>query len=207
MNLFSKRRMTRALVLSAGLGLLLSVAPAQAAEYSFKDAAGDATGFQAESTPRPSDPELDILSVTFSSDDKSLTAVVQLEALGTPQGATGATRTAGFTYEGSEYWFRFQAPQPPADNVAASGFLFRKGADTIPCGRCSGKLDPKTKTVRFNAEFKSMTAGMKTMDPDIAPIGPGSKITALTAETYRSIVLLAPYVDGATPAGEVELVL
>lgn len=207
MFLLSKPLLARVMVLLAGLSLLLAGTPAQAAEFSFPDPAGDATGLQVESTPRPSDPELDILSVSFSSDDKSLTAVIHLEALGTPQGATGATRTAGFTYEGNEYWFRFQAPQPPADNVAASGFLFRKGGDTIPCGRCSGKLDPKTKTVRFNAEFKSMTAGMKSMDPDITPIGPGSKITALTAETYRSIVLLAPYADGATPAGEVEFVL
>ena len=203
----SSKRLVRVLVpLVAGV-LLLSNTPARAGESKFPDPAGDATGFQAESTPLPSAPEVDILEVTFTSDAKSLTAVIKLEALGTPSAATGASRTAGFTYEGNQYWFRFQAPQPPADTVAASGFLFRKGGTTIPCGRCSGKLDTKTNSVRFTAEYKSMTSGMKSEDPDIAPIGPGSKITALTAETYRSIGLLAPLADRAVPPGEVEFTL
>lgn len=195
------------LVLSVCLGLTLTTGPAQAAEYSFPDAADDATGLTVESTPRSSDPELDILSVQFSSDATSLSAVVKLAALGTPAAATGATRTAGFTYEGAEYWFRFQAPQAPMDTVVASGFFFRKGADTIPCGRCSGKLDAKTNSVRFTAEFKSMTAGMKSMDSGVTPIGPGSKITALTSETYRTIANTAHMADAAVPPGELEFAL
>ena len=203
----SSKRLASVLLPLLAVVVLLPGAPARAGEISFPDEAGDATGFQAESTPLPNSPELDILEVSFTSDATSLHAVIQLESLGTPSAATGATRAAGFIYEGNQYWFRFQAPQDPFNNIAAYGFIFRKGGTTIPCGRCSGKLDPKTNTVRFSAEYKSMTSGMKTEDPDITPLAPGSTITGLVAETYRSVVLLAPFADAANPASEVAFTL
>ena len=112
-----------------------------------------------------------------------------------------------FTYEGAEYDFRFQAPSPPADSVAATGFFFRKGSTTLTCGRCSGKLDGKTNSLIVDAEFKSMTAGMKAEDSAVKPIGAGSKISALSADAFRTVGLAALDADTAAPTGEVALVL
>ena len=200
-------RFLRVLAVLAAVGLFASAAPARAAEYTFADPAGDATTLIVDNAPKESDPELDILSVTFSSDADSLMAVIKLASLGTPQLATGATRVASFTYEGAEYHLRYQAPQPPFDNVSRPGFNMRKGADPMPCGRCSGKLDPKTNSVIFDAEFKSMSAGMKGMDAATPPIGTGSTITGLNAAANRTILLSAVGGDVAEAPADFELVL
>jgi hypothetical protein len=188
--------------------LALLAPPASAGEASFTDPEGDATGVSSvPSTPRPSDKELDILQVSFSSSAEALTAVVRYAAIGAPPAATGSTRTVTFSYEGADYSFRFQSPQPPADNVSATGFFFRKGGTTIPCSRCSGKFDAKKNSLVLTAEFKSMHAGMKSEDPKVPAIGPGKKISGLRADTFRTIGISALTSDTATPAKPVEMTL
>lgn len=182
--------------------------PARAGEVSFNDPEGDATGISSvPSSPRPSDRELDILRVTFTSSAEALTAVVKYVVNGTPPAATGSTRTVSFTYEGAEYSFRFQSPQPPADAVSATGFFFRKGATTIPCSRCSGKFDGKNNSLIFTAEYKSMHAGMRSEDPKVPPIAPGKKISGLKADSFRTVGLAALTSDSAAPEKPVEMTL
>ena len=196
------------ILLVGAIGLAVLAPGVSAGEASFPDAQGDATGVSdVPTSPRPSDKELDILKVSFTSSADSLTTVVKYSALGAPPAATGSTRTVSFTYEGAEYTFRFQSPQPPMDNVAAVGFLFRKGSTTIPCGRCSGKFDAKNNSLVMTAEFKSMHSGMKSEDAKVPAIGPGKKISGLRANTFRTVGLAALTSDTAQPDKPREMIL
>lgn len=182
--------------------------PANAATLTFTDAKGDATGFVVESTPRPSDPELDILAVSFRTTADTLFVVAKFDKLGTPQLATGATRTINFTYDEADYEFRYQSPAPPQDQVSATGFFFRDSLGmSIPCGRCSGKLDLKAATLSITAPFSSMSAGIKTSKATSPAIKPGVKFSNLNAESLRTISLEGFSADVAAAKPETVFVL
>lgn len=185
--------------------------PAQAGALAWEDTKGDATGWTAqevealESTPRPSDPELDLLFTSWATSGDTIVIVIRLDKLAQPQASQGATYTANFNYDESPYSFRYQNP---ADvSVSARGLFFRAGTTTIPCARCSAKLDGKTNTVTITAALSSMTAGMKSNNPSTPPIGKGSKFTKLQAKTYRSLAAQAFGADISRAKADAEVVI
>ena len=188
---------------------LIAPAPSNAATFRFDDEKGDATGIEEVTpTPRPNDAELDIHWVTFRSTADTLYIVAKFEKLGTPPYATGATRTVGFTYDEAEYNFRYQSPAPPQDNLSATGLFFRDGlGTTIPCGRCSGKLDLKAGTVNITAPYASMSAGIRSSKATSPALKPGAKFTNLNAAGLRTLSLAAVTADQAAAKAEVEFVL
>ena len=90
-----RRILTTAAVASLALAFLLGGSPARAGELSLEDPAGDATGLgEVESTPRPSDPELDILNVKYASTPTELRIDLKMAKIGHPVGSIGYTYRA-----------------------------------------------------------------------------------------------------------------
>ena len=196
------RRLTTA---SAGLlltlALLTTATPVRAAELKVDDPAGDATGFdllgtpEAESTPRPSDAELDILGMSWTSDAKELKLALRLATIGHPVGSAGFTYRLNFTHGGVGYHFLHQVLGPP--DAQTVSFVFRNDDGTAIECRCSGKIDGKTSTWHVTAEIASIGKAIKANGGQ--PIGPGTKFTNLAGSTDRILGFLVA-VDYARPA-------
>lgn len=167
----------------------IGAAPSQAGEFRIDDPAGDATGIDdLESTPRPSDPELDILGVSYASDGKELKIDLKMAKIGHPAGSAGYTYRVNFTHGATQYQFLYQVLVAPFDTPI---FILRSGAtgDEVAC-RCSGKVNGKTATLEIRADIASMGRGMKAFDADAPPFGPGTKLTNLTNSADRVLGVL-----------------
>jgi len=179
-------RLISAVAAVVALGMVSG--PAQAGEFKIPDRAGDATGVDTvESTPRPSDPELDILNVAYSSDGKQLKIDLKMAKIGQPVGSAGYTYRVNFTHGGTQYQFLYQVLEGPF----APGFFFRSGAagDRVTC-KCSGTVNGKTATLEIRADIASMSRGIKAFDSSAPPIGPGTKFTNLNNSADRILGLL-----------------
>ena len=196
-----------AVCILTALGLLLSGGPARAGELAVADPAGDATGLdllgmpEAQSTPRPSDAELDILGLTWRSDAKDIKIDLKLDKIGHPVGSIGYTYRVNFTHAGHDYHFLHQVLGPPeSQNVS---FAFREGSTVIEC-RCSGKIDGKTATLQVTAEIGSLGRALKANGGE--SLGPGTKLTGISASTDRIVGFLMA-VDVAAPAGDAPFII
>src|SRR5688500_11921477 len=96
------RRCLIGFVATLATGLLLAGQPVRAGEFVLSDAADDATGLdeQVRSSPRPSDPELDILDVRYSSTATDLRIDMKLAKVGVPQASQGYTYRVRFGHGG-----------------------------------------------------------------------------------------------------------
>jgi hypothetical protein len=184
---------------TAGVAVVLLPGPAQAGEFKIPDPAGDATGVHTvESTPRPSDPELDILNVAYFSDGKDLKIDLKMAKIGQPVGSAGYTYRVNFTHGGTQYQFLYQVLEGPFNTP---GFFFRSGAagNEVTC-KCSGKVNGKTATLEIRADIASMSRGIKAFDSSAPPIGPGTKFTKLNNSADRILgILVAADLANAKP--------
>ena len=182
----------------SALALLLAGSPVRAGEMNIDDPAGDANGFfPVESTPRPSEEELDILGVKYSSTATEFKIDMKMAKIGIPVASAGFSYRLGFTHSGTSYHFLFERDEVPG--ASGSAFLLRQGATPIPC-RCSGTINGKTATLEVKAEIASLSKALKSFNPDSDPIGPGTEFTGLsnTADRVMGVALIA--VDWAKAA-------
>ena len=194
------RLMTVAALLLA-VAVLLVGSPARAGELNQPDPAGDATAVgDVESTPRPSDPELDILGVKYSSDGKELRIDMKMAKIGQPIGGIGYTYRVNFTHGETQYQFLYQVLAVPG--VDQPSFILRSGAtgDEVSC-KCSGKVNGKTATLEIRADIASLARGMKAFDPDAPPVGPGTNFTNLVNTADRILGCCLVAADFANPKG------
>ena len=184
------------------LALLASAIPARAGDLRVEDPAGDANGFdvtgdrELESTPRPSDAELDILGLTWFSDAKELRLSLKLAEIAHPVGSAGFSYRLNFTHDGRNYHFLYQVFGPPESQFV--DFFFRRDNTVINC-RCSGKVNGKTATLEVTAELASLGKAVKA--DGAAPIRPGTKITGISGSTDRILGFLVAVDQVHAPDG------
>lgn len=100
-------KLRRALLLFVAVLALVSQAAPGRATAEWEDAEGDATALPlVESTPRPSDPELDIVFSGFSVKGDSIVASTRVLKLGVPVGSGGSVFHFGFKYKDDRYYFQ-----------------------------------------------------------------------------------------------------
>ena len=195
-----RRTLTTTGSILIALGLLFWGSPARAGELNVPDPEGDATAVgDVESTPRPSDPELDILGVKYSSDAKELRIDMKMAKIGMPVAAIGYTYRLNFTHGATDYQFLYQVLVEPFNQPV---FILRSGAagDEVSC-KCSGKVNGKTATLEIRADIASLGRGMKAFDSEAPPIGPGTQFTNLTNTADRVVGCCLIAADFANPPG------
>lgn len=185
------------------LTLVLGGSPARAGQLNVPDPAGDATAVgdripQQESTPRPSDPELDILNVHYSSTPTELRIDLKMAKIGHPTASVGYTYRVQFTHGAKEYEFLYQVFNVPG--IDQPLFILRESATgtRINC-KCSGKVNGKTATLEIRAEIASLSKAIKAHDSSAPPIGPGTKFTNLQNYADRITGFLLVAADWAIP--------
>lgn len=194
-----RRTLTATGSILLALVLVLWGSPARAGELNQPDPAGDATAVgDVESTPRPSDPELDILGVKYSSDGKEFRIDMKMAKIGQPAAAIGFTYRLNFTHGATSYQFLYQVLAVPG--IDQPVFVLRSGAtgDSVTC-KCSGKVNGKTATLEIRADIASLARGMKAFDPGAPPITPGTKFTDLVNSADRVVGCCLVAADFANP--------
>lgn len=185
--------------IALAVAIIFAGGPARAGEMKIVDPAGDANGFfPVKSTPRPSEPELDILGVHYASTPTEFKIDVKMAKIGVPAGSVGFSHRLGFTHSGVSYHFLHEVDEIPGVR-SASALLLRQGATAIPC-KCSGKINGKTATLEVRADIASLSRALKSFNPASDPIGPGTEFTRLTntADRVMGVALIA--VDWAEAA-------
>lgn len=189
-----------------GAAVLLGALPAQAGLTQWKDAEGDATGvYNAEVLPIPSEPALDITTVTMTSDGTRLTWSAGIKKLSTspPQGATGYSFRFAFRHEEVPFYLTVAE-----DSIqGTSGTRFQQdpvAGDDLSCRSCVGKIDRKDNRVTITAPLASLSSGIREFDRSLPPVTPGTKVDGLEVLARRQYdfvaVLIFPTVDASRPA-------
>ena len=197
------RRLMGVLTAAIVLSSLLGQSPARAGGLAYEDSAGDATEIFEVDTPRPSDPELDVLHVDWSTSVDTLTIVTRLTELGEPIASNGSAYIQSFVYEGERYEFLQQVSGSPSNQVFPAGLYFRPTDDPVrefSCS-CSARFDFTGKTLTITASLKSMAAAFREYQPDAPRFGPGSVIEAPITTTQRFLGLLFTADHAQPPAG------
>ena len=191
-------------LITAALGLVLVVQPVRAGELVLPDPAEDATGLSEDvrSSPRPSDPELDILEVKYGSTATELRIDMKVAKVGVPQGSQGFTYRVRFGHGGADWEFLFQVLAVPG--FEQPYFTLRPGSaegsqDSIAC-KCSGKVNGRTATLEIRAEIASLSRAIQSYKAGTPPIKPGTKLENLSNVTDRLTGFLLLPADWAEPA-------
>lgn len=196
-----RRTLTTAGAIALAVAVLVGGSPARAGELSVDDPAGDATGVdllgtpEAQSTPRPSDAELDILNMAWRSDAKDLKIDLKLAEIGHPIGSVGYSYRLNFTHAEIDYHFLYQVLGPP--DAQSVSFVFRDADGNVIECRCSGKVDGKTATLQVTAEIASLGRALKTNSG--TALGPGTKLTNITGTTDRILGFLVAVDTASAP--------
>ena len=185
-----KRILVMAVVLaSLAAGGLASPGTA-ASSVDWEDPAGDANGApEVESTPRPSDPELDVLYASFAVQGENMVASARLERLGTAPGSFGSIYRFYFTHKDATYYLmaRTNIPEYP---YASTPAFYRAGAtgvqddEELKCD-CKVTFDNKSNTVSFAIKMAPLKKTLKG----------GGELKALHVLTFRRYTL---FIDGDT---------
>ena len=166
MNALSKASRFVLVALVAALIAGSAGAPASAGSFEWTDPADDAKDFgNAKNTPLPSDPSLDILKTTMTSDDKNLIWELDINELAeAPSIAPGYFFRFNFDYSGQGFVFR-TAKDPQQDEIQ-----FRAQTDLVgfnlPCDGCEIKYDVDASKVVLTVPIESMIAGIAAADTD-----------------------------------------
>ena len=198
------RRLIGVLLLALLIAVPIGPSPARAAGLSYQDAAGDATELFEVQTPRPSDPELDVLQVDWSTSAEALTIVTRFTELGEPVASNGSAYIQSFVYEGVRYEFLQQVSGSPTSQVFPSGLYFRPTDDPTTefgCASCSARFDFTAKTLTITAGLKSMAAAFREYQPEAPKFGAGSILEAPITTTQRFLGLLLTADHASPPAG------
>ena len=172
------------LLIVALVGLAAQAAPSRASAE-WEDTEGDATALPGvESTPRPSDPELDVVWSKFSVSGDSIVATTRVVKLGVAIGSGGSVFQFHFKHKDVGYYLqgltgsaeyqqffintpRFYRvnPDPTADN------------EELRCD-CKFTTDPKTNAAVFTIKTSSVAKPLKA--------SPGAiEMGSLAVKTFR----------------------
>lgn len=183
------KKATSALAFIAILLMVTGAAPTQA-KTAWEDPAGDATGVDdnAPSSPRPSDPQLDIRTASFSVEGDSIIATVKMEKGGFAVASGGTVWRFYFTHKSGTYFFQALAATPEYSQVFTSTPRFYKvptGAVQDPTSngeelKCDCKMvtDVAGGSVKFTIKTAGVAKSLK-----VAP--GGIELTKMDVRTYR----------------------
>lgn len=166
------------------LGLAAQSAPTRA-NAEWKDAQGDATGIpMVESTPRPSDPELDVVSSSFAVAGDSIVATTRVLKLGVPAASGGSVFHFRFKHKDDVYYFQGLTGSAEYQQLFLNNPRFyREGKgptgerEELKCD-CKFSTDPKTNTAIFSIKTASVAKPLKAT--------PGSiEVGTLEVQTFR----------------------
>ena len=200
-----RRTLSSVLSVAAAAGLVLVGSPARAGEVTWTDEPGDATGVvlveeQVESTPRPSDPQLDILKTNWSADGKYLTLVMHLESVtGEPTGSTGRDYRFYFTHKDTRWAVGAQLPSAPMDTAFIQGpIMYNEDTGDYPdCGGCKLTFDEKAKSLTLRVAYDTFDRAFPGSDK----VGPGTKFSDLSSVASRfQIAYIVPADNSDAPA-------
>src|SRR5687768_2708034 len=176
--------------------MLLVARPAQAASFSWNDPEGDAVV-----AVEPSEPTLDLVKATVSSDGSKIEWVAQLKttAADQPPMSAGYFFVFEFTFGDATYDLRVR------EDVSAKTVTLRPaktGAQDLPCKGCEYVLDRKAHRVTVKTPLASLAESIKVHDPEAPKFGAGSTIEAPLVNSYRSYIGISLLADDApSPEG------
>lgn len=184
------RRFLAATLVSCLVAALLSAPGSAAATVEWTDPKGDANGLpRMESSPRPSDPELDILSASFSRKGDSLVASMKLDRVGVVNGSFGSVYRWYFKLKDSEYFFMARtatAEYSQLGYLSTPRFVRAHPSgvsdldEQLKCD-CKATFDDKTKTVAFAIKWEGIKKTLK-----------GGELKGLYAITFRRYPYFIP---------------
>jgi len=169
----------------AGSGL-----PARAGPASWEDPAGDATaisieGVAQESTPRPSDPELDIRAVSFALEGENIVGTASMKAGGFAAGSGGSVWRFYFSHKKNRYFFQAVAATAEYSQVFSSTPRFYRATPEDPTSNgeelkcdCKMTVDAKAGKVRFAIKTAAVAKPLKAAAGSI-------ELTGLELRSYR----------------------
>lgn len=149
------------------LGLVAQASPSRAnAEWT--DDENDATGvLVVESTPRPSDAELDILTSSFAVSGDSIVAKIRVKTLGVPVGAGGAVFHYRFKFKDDTYYFQGLTGSAEYQQLFLNNPRFYRenpdptgDAEELKCD-CKFATDPKTNSAVFTMKTAGLAKAIK----------------------------------------------
>ena len=159
------------------------------------DAGDDATGLIIGGLPRPSDPDLDILSADAALSGTNLVLTMHVAQLSssTPVGGTGDAFDIGFHYGTDAFWVQ------ASRGLTGSGADFGRGDDSrgTSFGEAgvTASFDVANSNVVVSLPLAVLNAHISAGAP---PVGAGSVLDAFSAQTWATVVVLNGGVDSAT---------
>ena len=188
--------MKRAVMISVLAAMAMTagtVLPARASTLAWEDPAGDATaiGFEqvpgGETSPRPSDPELDIRTVGFALQGDSIVATTKMEAGGFPKASGGSVWRFYFSHKQDQYFFQALAATAEYSQVFLSTPRFYRvtpddpdptsNGEELRCD-CKMAVNVDQGTVQFTIKVSSVAKPLK--------VAPGAvELSKLELRTYR----------------------
>ena len=182
--------------------------PARAGSLTYADNAGDATAVRDTNLPRPSDPELDILEVAWSTTADDLIITTELESIGEPVGSNGWAVAQYLDYEGIRFEILVQDVSTPSDQVFGDGVYLRVAGDSsteYPCV-CRTYSEPATAKVTVHVELHSLGTAARIIDPRLPRPRAGATFSDLETVSYRMAGFLLS-ADRAAPPPETTFVV
>ena len=184
--------------------LLLSPTPSRAGAVSYSDPEGDATGVYSLAPPRPSDPELDLRAVTWSTTADELIVTTSLTALGEPLASDGWAVTHYLEYAGIQFEVLIQDVGTATSTIfGPDGVYLRPANDSsteYPCV-CGFTLDAKQAKVTLRVELHSIGSAARYVDPRAPRPTAGAKFTDLRTTSFRVAGALLAADHAAPPDG------
>lgn len=165
----------------------------------WEDESGDATALpEMESSPRPSDAELDILLSSYSVSGDSIVASTQLEAIGEAPGSGGSVYQFHFHHKGQRYYLQSLTGSPEYSQLFLGNPRFYRANDD-PAGDpeelrcdCKATVDQKTKTATFSIKTSGVAKALK------ASVG-AITLEGLEVRTFRRLYTYLPADTSVAP--------
>lgn len=186
---------------------ILSVVPSRASTLSYSDPAGDATAIASTNPSRPSDPQLDLLNVSWSTTADELIVATSLTALGEPLASDGWAVAHYLEYAGIQFEVLIQDVGAATNTVfGPDGVYLRPAGDSTTeysCV-CGFTLDAKQAKVTVRVELHSIGSAARTVDPRTPRPAAGAEFTDLRTTSFRVAGALWAS-DHAAPAEDATL--
>lgn len=166
------------------LALVGTLASPARSSAEWTDPAGDANGviLTVHNSPRPSDPEIDVVGASLTVAGDSLVARARTSAAGNASGSFGSLFRFHFTVKKEAYYFQVRSATPEYAMLYAVTPGFYKVGDevsgdtTLKCD-CKASFDDKAKQVTFTIKLAPMKSTLKAAG--------GATLSALAVQTYR----------------------
>ena len=182
----------------------LSAAPARAGSVSYADPAGDATAVDDHHPPRSSDPELDLLTASWSTTADELVITTSLTAMGAPVASDGWAIAHYLDYQDIDFEVLVQDVGLATNTaIGPDGVYLRRAGDSsteYPCV-CRFNSDPDRATMTVRVELHSLGSAAKFVDPRLPRPSAGSRFTELRTVSYRVAGFLLAADEAIAPEG------